>query len=462
MTAGDTVDEDDSPEEQARKEEEEEKRAERRAQEERDKKVEYMGFRRELDGIKRQHEGDHAESDKLKAQGNQFFSLGLYMQASKMYSEAIELQPENAVLYCNRAMAYLKQDMAADALADAEKSLEIDSTETNIKAYWRKAQALLDLRRYEESEEAADTGISMQASNKHLNQVRRKAREFSTLLRLVGDAWTVKLENGVDKRYSFSWDGTLTMEVFGHKILATFDLSVEGNPRSMFVRMKCESAGSGPPPPPMAYIFEFHDNDQELWLCHPVESTELPTSFEGPGFDRMRRAPKAPEAAAELDDEPLDVRCGRYICEMNRVLPVIPPQLPAKPSDEEVQEELLIMEQIAQLKARFGLPVHQRSVELAKDPSQAGSAEVAALARELQRRFVARKIMPEPPVAPVAAAATPDDDGAVASEAAAEGPHQLPSATRAPRLHAPGSKAAGPPGGCLGGLVARLCSRGRS
>ena len=127
-----------------------------------------------------------AESDKLRQQGNHFYSLGLYSQASMIYSEAIDLQPENAVLYCSRSMAYLKQEMPSEALADAEKSLAIDSSAENIKAYWRKAQALFDLQFLEGSEATAQAGMELQAGSSHLTRVRRKAREATALSAWLG------------------------------------------------------------------------------------------------------------------------------------------------------------------------------------------------------------------------------------------------------------------------------------
>jgi len=318
-----------------------------------------------------------------------------------MYSEAIELQPESAVLYCNRSMAYLKQDMTHEALADAEKSLEIDDKVENIKAYWRKAQALLELDRLEESEATADTGLVMQgqAGNQHLNRVRRRARELATMKRLCGDPWSVKMDNGIEKRYAFETDGTLKIHVFGQYVPATFDLSVEGNPRSMVVKMKPEGVGigNGPPPPPRPYIFEFHDNDQELWLCTPVSSDELPTKFEGQGFDRLRRvAPEAPEVEDASDAEPLDVRCARYIRAMNKAMPLLPPQLPETPSEQEMSKEVLVMEKMSQLRRKYGTKVHMRALELAISPSSAESAELAEVALELQKRFVTRRILPPP------------------------------------------------------------------
>mmetsp|Transcript_102904 Transcript_102904/g.265994 ORF Transcript_102904/g.265994 Transcript_102904/m.265994 type:complete len:429 (+) Transcript_102904:46-1332(+) len=404
------------------------------------KKEDYMHFRRQFDTIKSSHEGTQASSDKIKQQGNSYFSLGLYMQASMMYTEALELQPENPVLFCNRAMAYLKQDMPVEALADSEKSLELDASATNIKGYWRKAQALVDLNRHDEAEAAADDGLALQPGNQHLNRVRRVARETVTMRRLCKCDWVCKMPNGIEKRYKFSDNGVMTMTVFGHNVEAAFDLSVEGNPRSIVVKMKADGQ-PGPPPPPIPYIFEFHDNDEELWLCHPVNSTELPTKFEGQGFDRMRRG-----EAADCEvtfNEPLDDLCEKFIQEMNEVLPLTAPQLPAEPSEDEIGKEALIMDKIAKLKQKYGMAVHQRAMELTKDPDSAPSDALSSVAKQLRKRFVSRKILAEPKVV------VPPEEARPAAPAveAAPGNGSVSKALEK-RDEAPS---------CLAGLVARFC-----
>merc|ERR1712048_981597 len=178
---------------------------------------------------------------------------------------------------------------------------------------------------------------------------------------------------------------------------STFDLSVEGNPRSMYVKMKPAAgplAGTGPPPPPVPYIYEFHKDDQELWLCHPVNTTDLPTKFEGPGFDRMKRCK---EVVQELKGKgSFEDRCAQYIKAMNDVLPLIPKQLPAQPSDDEIRQEVQLTEKLSKLKASYGTEVHQKAVELAKNPTSSGNEYLETLARGLQHRFIARKIIPEP------------------------------------------------------------------
>eukprot|EP00930_Biecheleria_cincta_P027356 TRINITY_DN19223_c0_g1_i2.p1 TRINITY_DN19223_c0_g1~~TRINITY_DN19223_c0_g1_i2.p1 ORF type:complete len:334 (-),score=57.68 TRINITY_DN19223_c0_g1_i2:281-1282(-) len=225
---------------------------------------EFLQFRRQFDGMKEKHEGVHSSAEKLKSNGNHFFSLGLYTQATMVYSEALELKPTSTVLLNNRAMAYLKQGMAQEALEDADKSIQVDATQENIKAFWRRAQALLDLERDQDAELAANEGLKLQPNNGHLSRVRRKAREAVTMRSLCGVEWVGKLENGVEKRYEFSKDGTMTMTVIGHPLKATFDLSVENTPQTMVVKMKPFGPGGGAPPPPVPYIYEFHDNDQAV------------------------------------------------------------------------------------------------------------------------------------------------------------------------------------------------------
>jgi hypothetical protein len=365
---------------------------------EKERKDDYLDFRRKMDEFKGAQEGMVSESEALKSQGNAYFSFGCYSQATIMYSDAIELQPHSHVLYCNRAMAYLKQEMADLALADAIKSLEIESSVDNIKAYWRKSQALLDLDRYEEAEAAAGEGLALHGRNPHLNKVRRKAREASVTQRLVAGDWVGKLDNGIEQRLTFSREGEMSMTVFGHSLISTFELSVEGNPRSMVVRMKYEAGPGSPPPPPMVYIFDFQDDDKELWLCHPTDgSKDLPTKFEGSGLVKHRRVEAAKPKAEEVSDEPLDERCLRYMREMVAVLPLNPPQLPEKPSDEQIRDEVEICGRVSTLKRNYGLEVHRHAVELAKAPSSAANVEMEELAQKLRRRFLARKLLAEDP-----------------------------------------------------------------
>ena len=48
-----------------------------------------------------------------------------YDEAVKLYSDAIELEPGNHVLYSNRSAAYSKQECYVDALQDAESTIRI-------------------------------------------------------------------------------------------------------------------------------------------------------------------------------------------------------------------------------------------------------------------------------------------------------------------------------------------------
>eukprot|EP00747_Dinoflagellata_sp_TGD_P163434 gnl/TRDRNA2_/TRDRNA2_182099_c0_seq1.p1 gnl/TRDRNA2_/TRDRNA2_182099_c0~~gnl/TRDRNA2_/TRDRNA2_182099_c0_seq1.p1 ORF type:complete len:438 (-),score=97.65 gnl/TRDRNA2_/TRDRNA2_182099_c0_seq1:108-1421(-) len=431
----------------AAEEEEIEKSYEERARDE-----DYLEFRRTLDRMRSQRDGMRSEAENLKNQGNNFFTFGCYVQAASMYSEAIELNPGNPVLYCNRAMTYLKMNMAEEALLDAEKSLQLDSSKSNIKAHWRKAQALLDLGRDADSEAAADVGLEIEPKNGYINRVRRKAREASTLKQLAfGGEWVGKLHGGVEQRLTYSMEGTMTMNIFGHTVTATFDLSVEGHPRSMVVKMTLESAGgpgSGAPPPPVPYIFKFHE--EELWLCHPVEgSQELPTEFEGPGFVRMTRAAVVTPLTDE-EEQSLDVRVASYMAEMNKLLPVMPQQLPEKPSDDAIRMEVQIAEGMAGLRRRYGIEVHRQAVDYAKAPETAPS-ELFNPSREFQKRLLARKLIELPPLPPTVAQTNSTTAALAVASPAVEA---APSAVTTYAGPAPAPVKESP---CFGGLIAMIC-----
>lgn len=65
-------------------------------------------------------------ADKLKNEGNALFAQGKYGTAALKYTEAIELDESNAILYANRAQCRLKLEMYLDAANDATKAVDLN------------------------------------------------------------------------------------------------------------------------------------------------------------------------------------------------------------------------------------------------------------------------------------------------------------------------------------------------
>lgn len=105
--------------------------------------------------------------DKVKAEGNAAFAAGKYAEAIECYSRAIELAPNNAVLYGNRAFAYIKlikssetpkearQAFRPKAIEDAHKATTLD--EGWAKGWIRMAEAMM-LAGDEEGQESTAEG----------------------------------------------------------------------------------------------------------------------------------------------------------------------------------------------------------------------------------------------------------------------------------------------------------------
>ena len=89
------------------------------------------------------------EADRLKKEGNNALAERNYSAAIDFYTKAINLTPENHLLYSNRAAAYLSsaggKDAAEAALADSQKCSEL--CPSFPKGYYRGAMALLKLER---------------------------------------------------------------------------------------------------------------------------------------------------------------------------------------------------------------------------------------------------------------------------------------------------------------------------
>ena len=86
----------------------------------------------------------------LRSLGNHRFVEGNFVEAEELYSKILaEFENDRAVIFTNRSAARLSLGKVNEALDDAEKAIESDRRW--IKAYYRKASALEQLKRYQDS-----------------------------------------------------------------------------------------------------------------------------------------------------------------------------------------------------------------------------------------------------------------------------------------------------------------------
>ncbi|KAG8720646.1 hypothetical protein FRC09_009214 [Ceratobasidium sp. 395] len=88
-------------------------------------------------------ETDKAEAARLKAEGNKEFQQNHFAEAALKYGEAIEHNPFDATLYCNRAYMRMKIEQHGFAIDDTTKAIALDPK--YVKAYYRRALCYLSI-----------------------------------------------------------------------------------------------------------------------------------------------------------------------------------------------------------------------------------------------------------------------------------------------------------------------------
>ncbi|KAJ2845769.1 Hsp90 cochaperone, partial [Coemansia brasiliensis] len=104
----------------------------------------------------------------LKTQGNAAFSSGNHEEAVKLFTQAIELDPTNHVLYSNRSAAFSSLKKYDEALKDAEKTIEIKPDWA--KGYGRKGAALFGKQKYAEAYDVYEQGLKYDSNNAQLKK----------------------------------------------------------------------------------------------------------------------------------------------------------------------------------------------------------------------------------------------------------------------------------------------------
>ncbi|NWS52253.1 TOM34 protein, partial [Chunga burmeisteri] len=84
----------------------------------------------------------------LKEEGNELVKKGSHKKAVEKYSESLKLKEECAT-YTNRALCYLTLKQYKEAVQDCTEALRLDPK--NVKALYRRAQALKELKDYKSS-----------------------------------------------------------------------------------------------------------------------------------------------------------------------------------------------------------------------------------------------------------------------------------------------------------------------
>lgn len=116
-------------------------------------------------------------AEKFKNEGNDFIVKKKPAEAVNCYTQAIELDPTNAVYYCNRAAAYAMLNEHFKVVEDAKESIELNPSYS--KAYNRLGKAYLALGEPDEAviafEKAAELEPKDATIKASLEQARRAA-----------------------------------------------------------------------------------------------------------------------------------------------------------------------------------------------------------------------------------------------------------------------------------------------
>ncbi|XP_012868645.1 PREDICTED: protein unc-45 homolog B isoform X2 [Dipodomys ordii] len=116
-----------------------------------------------------------AEAAKLKEEGNRHFQRQDYKAATKSYSQALKLTKDKtllATLYRNRAACGLKTESYVQAASDASRAIDMDSAD--IKALYRRCQALEHLGKLDQAFKDVQRCATLEPRNPNFQETLRR------------------------------------------------------------------------------------------------------------------------------------------------------------------------------------------------------------------------------------------------------------------------------------------------
>uniref|UniRef100_A0A481BCU7 Protein unc-45 homolog B n=1 Tax=Sus scrofa TaxID=9823 RepID=A0A481BCU7_PIG len=116
-----------------------------------------------------------AEAVQLKEEGNRHFQLQDYKAAAESYSQALKLTKDKALqatLYRNRAACGLKTESYVQAASDASRAIDINSSD--IKALYRRCQALEHLGKLDQAFKDVQRCATLEPRNQNFQETLRR------------------------------------------------------------------------------------------------------------------------------------------------------------------------------------------------------------------------------------------------------------------------------------------------
>jgi len=115
-------------------------------------------------------------AENWKNQGNQAFQKGQHQEAIKCYSKAIDIDGNNHVYFTNRATAYASIEEWEKCLSDSNKAIAIKNDW--VKGYFRKGQAHVGLKQYEEGYAAYKRAVELDPKNEDITGRMKEAEQL--------------------------------------------------------------------------------------------------------------------------------------------------------------------------------------------------------------------------------------------------------------------------------------------
>jgi serine/threonine-protein phosphatase 5 len=139
------------------------------------------------------HSHDEAAETKgleLKNQGNQELIQGHFLKAIRLYSEALEYSPKNAIILANRAQAYIKVENYGLAIVDATHAIQLDKN--YAKGYYRRASAYFALNKYKLARKDFRKVVTLKPKDRDarikLAECEKAVKEEAFLMAIVSEA----------------------------------------------------------------------------------------------------------------------------------------------------------------------------------------------------------------------------------------------------------------------------------